>query len=86
VYTLTDLAAEVSRQTGKDIPYKNLSEADYANILKENGLSEGVASAIAGWDAGAFKNDLFDDTKQLSALIGRSTTPLCKVVADALAG
>ena len=24
-YTLTDLAAEISRQTGKDIPYKNLT-------------------------------------------------------------
>lgn len=85
-YTLTDLAAEVSSQTGKKIPYKNLSEADYVNILKKSGLPEGLAFAIAGWDAGASKNDLFDDTKQLSALIGRPTTPLSKVVADALAG
>ena len=84
-YTLTDLAAEISRQTGKNIPYNNLSEAEYANILKSIGLPEGLAQAIAGWDVGASKDELFDDTKQLSALIGHPTTSLAKVVADALA-
>lgn len=85
-YTLTDLAAEVSRQTGKNIPYSNLPEAEYANILKSFNLPEGLALAIAGWDVSASKNDLFDDAHQLSRLIGRPTTPLAKVVADALAG
>lgn len=83
-YTLTDLAAEVSRQTGKNIPYSNLPEAEYANILKSFNLPEGLALAIAGWDVSASKNDLFDDAHQLSRLIGRPTTPLAKVVADAL--
>lgn len=83
-YTLSDLAAEISRQTGKSIPYNNLPEAEYANILKNLGLPEGLAFAIAGWDVGASKNDLFDDTKQLSALIGRPTTSLTKAVHDAL--
>ena len=32
-YTLSDFAAEISRQTGKTIPYKNLPEADYAAAL-----------------------------------------------------
>jgi NAD(P)H dehydrogenase (quinone) len=84
-YTLSDLAAEISRQTGKNIPYNNLPEAEYAKILVSFGLPEGLASAIAGWDTSASKNDLFDNTKQLSAFIGRPTTPLAKVVADALA-
>jgi len=85
-YTLADLAAEVSRQTGKNIPYNNLPEAEYANILKSFNLPEGLALAIAGWDVSASKNDLFDDVHQLSRLIGHPTTPLAKVVADALAG
>lgn len=84
-YTLTDLAAEISRQTGKKIPYNNLSEAEYVKTLKSAGVPEGVAQAIAGWDVGASKNDLFDDTKQLSSLIGHPTIPLAKVVANALA-
>ena len=83
-YTLSDLTAEISRQTGKTIPYKNLSEAEYANALKGFGLPEGLAQAIAGWDIGASKNDLFDDGKQLSKLIGRPTTPLSEVVKEAL--
>lgn len=83
-YTLSDLTAEISRQTGKTIPYKNLSEAEYANALKGFGLPEGLAQAIAGWDIGASKNDLFDDGKQLSKLIGRPTTPLSEVVKAAL--
>jgi NAD(P)H dehydrogenase (quinone) len=83
-YTLTDLAAEISRQTGKDIPYKNLSENEYAGILKSFGLPEGYANAIAGWDISASKGDLFDNTHQLSNLTGRKTTPLSKVVEIAL--
>ena len=79
-YTLTELAAEISKQTGKDIPYNNLPEGEYAKILKSVGLPEMVADAIASWDTGASKGDLFDDSKQLSKLIGRSTTPLADAV------
>ncbi|WP_372650378.1 SDR family oxidoreductase [Draconibacterium sp.] len=79
-YTLTDLAAEISKQTGKAIPYNNLPEGEYAKILKSVGLPEMFADAIAGWDTGASNNDLFDDSKQLSDLIGRPTTPLSDAV------
>ena len=84
-YTLADLAAEVSRQSGKVIPYQNLSEADYAGALKSVGLPEGLAYAIAGWDVAASKNDLFDNGHHLSKLIGRATTSLSVSVAAALA-
>lgn len=83
-WTLAGLAAEVSRQTGRTIPYKNLPEAEYAAALAGFGLPQGLAQAIAGWDAGASQDALFDDSRQLSALIGRPTTPLSAAVADAL--
>lgn len=83
-WTLADLAAEVSRQSGKDIPYRNLSEADHAAALVGAGLPEGLAAAIASWDVGASQGALFDDGRQLSALIGRPTTPLADVVRAAL--
>lgn len=83
-YTLTDLTAEISRQSGKAIPYKNLPEADYAAALISFGLPEGFARAIASWDVGASKGALFEDGRQLSGLIGRPTTPLSKVVADTI--
>jgi len=84
-YTLDELAGEISRQTGKTIPYKNLSEAEYANILKSFGLNEGYAGAIASWDVAASKGDLFDDSRQLSGLIGRPTTSIAQSVKEALA-
>jgi len=84
-YTLTELAAEISRQTGKAIPYNNLTEAEYAGILTGFGLPEGLAQMLADSDTGASKGGLFDDTKQISALTGHPTTPLAVVVATAIA-
>ncbi len=83
-YTLTDLAAEISKQSGKDIPYNNLPEGEYAGILKSLGLPDAFADAIASWDTGASKDDLYDEGKTLSELIGRPTTPLADVVKAAL--
>ncbi|PRY55219.1 NAD(P)H dehydrogenase (quinone) [Arcticibacter pallidicorallinus] len=83
-WTLSDLAAEISRQSGKNIPYVNMPEAEYANALKGFGLPEGLSHAIAGWDVSASRGDLFDDGRELSRLIGHQTTPLSEVVAAAL--
>ncbi|MDI9859757.1 SDR family oxidoreductase [Flectobacillus roseus] len=83
-YTLTELAAEISAQTGKAIPYANLPEAEYAKILTSFGLPEFFAQAIASWDVSASKGDLFDDSKTLSALIGRPTTSLAETVKETL--
>ncbi|MBE5201171.1 SDR family oxidoreductase [Pectobacterium sp. FL60-S17] len=79
-YTLAELAAEVSKQSGKSIGYQNLSEAEFAAALVSAGLPEGFAQIIADSDTGASKGGLFDDGKQLSRLIGRPTTPLSAVV------
>jgi NAD(P)H dehydrogenase (quinone) len=84
-WTLGDLAAEISRQTGRTIAYADLPAAEYVKVLTGAGLPEGLAQAIAGWDVAAAQGALFDDSRQLSALIGRPTTPLSATVADALA-
>lgn len=84
-WTLPDLATEISRQTGRDIPYRNLPEGEYSTALAGLGIPEAFARMIAGWDAAAAQGALFDDSRELSALIGRPTTPLAEVVADAIA-
>ncbi|WP_409159964.1 SDR family oxidoreductase [Pectobacterium sp. B2J-2] len=79
-YTLTELAAEISKQSGKSISYQNLSEAEFTAALVSAGLPNVFAQIIADSDVGASKGGLFDDGKQLSRLIGRPTTPLSAVV------
>ncbi len=83
-WTLAELAAELSAQSGKAIPYRNLSQQDYAAALTGAGLPEGLAGAIASWDAGAAQGALFDDSRTLSRLIGRPTATLAEVVRAAL--
>ena len=84
-YTLSDLAAEVSKQTGKAIPYKDIPEQEYANILKNIGLPEGFAHALASWDVNASKGDLYCDTNHLTEILGRPTTPISESVKVVLA-
>ncbi len=84
-YTFSDFAAEISRQTGKTIPYKNLPEAEYAAALAGFGLPEAIAKAIASWDVDASNGAVFEGGRQLSSPIGRPTTPLSTAVNEALA-
>ncbi|WP_321308480.1 SDR family oxidoreductase [Marinifilum fragile] len=83
-YTLTDLAAMISEQTGKNIPYNNLPEEEYANILKNIGLPEGLAIGLASWDVSASHGALFDNSRTLSSILGRPTTPISESVKVAL--
>ncbi len=79
-YTLTEFAAEISRQSGREIPYKNLPKREYAAILAQAGFPEQVAESFAGWDVNAADGDLFDDSKTLSKIIGRPTTSYAEVI------
>lgn len=83
-YTLAEFAAELSAQTGKNIPYNNLPEAEYKAVLEGAGLPEPIADLLAASDAEAAQGALFDDSHQLSQLIGRPTTPLADSIKAAL--
>ncbi len=79
-WTLSELAAELSKQSGKPVVYQNMSEADFAVALKSVGLPAGLADMLADSDVGASKGGLFDDSHTLSKLIGRPTTSLAESV------
>jgi NAD(P)H dehydrogenase (quinone) len=85
-YTLSEFAAELSRQAGKRIPYTDLPPADYRAVLLQAGLPPFVADLLADSDAAAAKGALFDDGRQLGELIGRPTTPLSTTIAATLRG
>lgn len=79
-----DLAAAVARASGKSVAYVSMPEADYAKALQGFGLPEGFATVLADSDAKAAKGALYDDSRTLSRLIGRPTTPFADTVAAAL--
>ena len=83
-FTMAQFAEELSRQAGKQVVYQDMSEKDYAAALASVGLPDFVAALRANSSAGAAKDGLFDDGKQLSKLIGRPTTPLSQALATAL--
>lgn len=79
-WTLSELAAELAKQSGKNVVYQNLSQADFAAALKSVGLPAGLADMLADSDVGASKGGLFDDSHTLSKLIGRPSTSLADSV------
>lgn len=83
-FTRAELAAEISRQTGRDIQYRNLSEADHAAALRDAGVPPQFAEMLARLDTQAAEDVLFDAGGDLRALIGRPTTSLAAVVAAAI--
>ena len=83
-YTLGELAHEIGRQSGKAVAYQDLPESEFKAALLAAGLPDFVATLLAESDVGASKGGLFDDGRQLSALIGRPTTPLAEMVRLAL--
>lgn len=82
-FTLSDLAAELSRHTGREIPYRDLPEAEYAAGLAQAGVPGPVAEMVAHMDVATAEGALFDDSRQLSGIIGRPTTPVSAALAEA---
>ncbi|KPL69344.1 hypothetical protein SZ64_15250 [Erythrobacter sp. SG61-1L] len=83
-WTLSEFAAELSRQTGKPVTYVNMGEEDYARSLAENGFPEYVAKVIANSAYSTSLGALEDDSGTLGRLIGRPTTPIAETIAAAL--
>lgn len=83
-YTLSELAAEIARQSGRPVSYQDLPEPDYKAALQGVGLPEPLAGLLAESDVKASQGALHDDSRQLSALIGRPTTSVVQAVAAAL--
>ena len=84
-YTLAELAAELSRQSGQPVSYNNLPRTEYEGVLLGAGLPTGLAALLAESDAVAAEGGLFDDGGELATLTGRPTTPLAASVTQALA-
>ncbi|UQU64887.1 SDR family oxidoreductase [Couchioplanes caeruleus] len=83
--TLSELAAEVGRQSGRDVTYTNLTPEKYTEFLVGVGVPEGFAAVLADSDRGAAEGALHTGTEDMEKLLGRPVTPLADSVRTALA-
>lgn len=83
-FTMADLAAEVSRQSGKALPYTDLPGEVCQGILESFGLPKGFAQLLVDVDQKAAGGWLEDQGGALARLLGRPTVRLDQAVAAAL--
>jgi NAD(P)H dehydrogenase (quinone) len=83
-FTMAELAAEVSRQAGKTVAYRDLPPAECRAALVAAGLPGPVADLLVDWDLGVARGDLDGSSADLRRLTGRASTPLAAAVAAAL--
>jgi len=82
--TLSEMAAEVQAQSGREVAYHNMSQAAYGQMLEGVGLPVPVAQMLADSDRGLENGDPHTERRDLSTLIGRPTTTLAQGVKTAL--
>ena len=83
-YTLAEMAAEVSKQSGKPVAYNNLPPEGYQNAVVGFGIPGFMAEYLVDAELCAAQGELNDTSGDLHRLIGRSTTTLADAVAAAL--
>ncbi|HEV7826343.1 MAG TPA: SDR family oxidoreductase [Mycobacteriales bacterium] len=83
-FTLAEVAAQVAAASGKDVVYRDLPVAEYAQVLVGAGLPEPMAAVLADSDRGVAAGDLFVGSGDLGRLLGRPTTSLADAVGAAL--
>ncbi|MGA5840115.1 SDR family oxidoreductase [Streptomyces pseudogriseolus] len=83
-WSFAEYAAELSRQTGREIAYNPVTPEQLTGILVGAGLPEPMAAMFAGVDAAIAEGQLVVDSGDLSRLAGRPTTPLAEAVTAAL--
>lgn len=85
-FTLSEVAAEMAKQSGKSVKYIDLPETEFADYLAQIGYPRDIADLLAEADTAVARGDLFDESHDLSKLIGRRTTSLADAVKAALKG
>jgi len=83
-FTMTELAAEISRQTGKQVTYTDLPVDKYIEVLTAAGTPQPDAALIADGDRGVARGDLHVEGDDLERLIGRRPTSLADATRAAL--
>ncbi len=80
-----DYAAEVARQSGKEIAYAEVPAEQHVAVLTGAGVPGPFAEILVDVDAAIARGRLDHHSDDLSRLIGRPTTPIANAIKQALA-
>ncbi len=83
-FTLHELAAEVTKQAGAPVTYRNLTPLEYEAALLGFGLPKMIVEVVVDADMKAQHGSLDSSSRDLSRLLGRPTTSLSEAVASGL--
>ncbi|WP_433444449.1 SDR family oxidoreductase [Nonomuraea sp. CA-141351] len=84
-WSRADLAAEISKVTGKEVAYRNLPKDEYAGVLAGAGLPGPFAELLADVDVNISRGWLDETPGTLRELIGRHTRTIGDYVRSLLA-
>ncbi|MCX5154502.1 SDR family oxidoreductase [Streptomyces sp. NBC_00291] len=84
-WSLAEYAAEVARQSGREVAYAEVPADTHLGILAGAGVPEGFAAILVDVDAAISRGRLAGASGDLARLIGRPTTPVATAIASALA-
>ncbi|MBO9668369.1 MAG: SDR family oxidoreductase, partial [Bdellovibrio sp.] len=85
-FTMQELAAVISRVSGKKVEYQDMPAGEYAQLLLSFGLPKPVAEMLSDSDVGISRGDLYTTSDDLKKLLGRSPTSLEETIKKALQG
>ncbi|KAB8194596.1 NAD(P)H-binding protein [Nonomuraea phyllanthi] len=75
-WSLAELAAEISRASGKEVAYRDLPEDEYARVLAGAGLPAPMAGIMADVDVNIGRGWLADTPGTLHEIAGRRPQPI----------
>ena len=83
-FTMADIAATISKLTGKPLVYQDMPVDQYGQALAGAGLPAFLAEIVADTSFATQRGDWYTESTDLPRLLGRPSTPLTDVVAATL--
>lgn len=74
-FTMRELAAAAGDAAGRVIRYQDMTPQAFKDAAIQGGVPADFAAVLADIDAGVSRDALHDESRELSRLIGRPTTP-----------
>ena len=78
-----ELAEAITKVTGINVRYRDLSVDEYKEALRRSGLDDNAAEFVAALDVSIARGDLETNSQDLEQLLGRPATSLADVIGEA---